>query len=220
MRTLRIALLGLCWLIGATQASAQEDVPTVAVFDLRATAIGRPDIKELATTFTDMLTTELAKSSAIRIITREELEAALTKNQFLLSGRVSDEEALRAGRIIGANYFVLGGVFFERGMARMDIRLVETETTRTHAAVKKTYKESELLTLVEEIASALTKDVKIPVIARGKAAEAPVSAVLAYSRGLDFEKRGKKDQAVAMYEKTLQLSPGYDDAQKALARVK
>ena len=221
MRTLRFALPQLLTLMLVPAALyAQTDKPTVAVFDIRATALGRPEVKELAATFTDMLTTELAKNPAIRIITRDELNAALTKANYMLSGRVSDEEAQRVGRILGAQYFVLGGVFFERGQARMDIRLVETETTKTHAALKEVYKEDQLLSLVESIAQALARDVKIPAIARTEDIKHPTAAILTYSRGLDFERRGKKAQAAQMYSKTLQLSPNHAEAQKALARVK
>jgi TolB-like protein len=220
LRTLRFALPGLIALALTPPVLKAQDKPTVAVFDIRATALGRPEVKELATTFTDMLTTELAKNPTIRIITRDELNAALTKANYMLSGRVSDEEAQRVGRIIGAQYFILGGVFFERGNARMDIRLVETETTKTHAALKEVYKEDQLLSLVEAIAKSLARDVKVPTVVRAEDVKYPTAAVLTYSRGLDFEKRGKKAQAAQMFNKTLQLSPNHAEARKALDRVK
>ena len=76
------------------------------------------------------------------------------------------------------------------------------------------------MSIVDQLVENFTRDLKVPAIARNTETAVPATAVLAYSRGLDFEKRGKRTQAAQMFEKTLQISPNYDDAQKALARVK
>lgn len=220
MRTLRTALLGLFALIAAPQLlCAQDDRPTVAVLRFNSFAVAR-DVKDLGPALVDMVTTELSKKQPIRIIDRAQVEDLLVKQKLLLSGRASDEEALRAGKLLGAQYIVTGGVLMDRTDARLDIRLVDVETGLTVRSFKEKGKQDDLLTLVEQLADNFTKDLKLPSKASLAAAEVPVSAVLAYSRGLDFEKRGKRTQAVQMYEKTLELSPSYEDAQKALARVK
>ena len=129
---------------------------------------------------------------------------------------------MRAGKLLGAQYIVTGSVVMDKVDARLDIRLVDVETSLTARSFKEKGKQDDLLTLVEKLADNFTNDLKLPsraILAEAEA-EVPAQAILAYSRGLDFEKRGKKRQAVAMYEKTLQLSPGHGDAQKALARVK
>lgn len=220
MRTLRIGLLGLFALsIIPRVAHAQDDKPTVAVLHFSSFALAR-DVADLGGALLDMVTTELAKKPSIRVIDRAQVEDLLTKQKLLVSGRVADAEAMRAGKLLGAQYIVSGGIVMDKTDARLDIRLVDVETGLTVRSFKEKGKQDDLLTLVEKLADNFTNDLKLPSRAALVAAEAPVSAVLAYSRGLDFEKRGKKDQAVAMYEQTLQLSPGYDDAQKALARVK
>jgi TolB-like protein len=182
-------------------------------------ALGR-DAKELGGALVDMVTTELAKKDGIRVIDRAQVEDLWTKQKLLVSGRVSDAEAMRAGKLLGAQYIVSGGVVMDKTDARLDIRLVEVETGLTVRSFKERGKQDDLLTLVEQLADNFTKDLKLPSKASVAAAAIPVSAVLAYSRGLDFEKRGKKAQAAQMYEKTLQIYAGYDDARKALARVK
>ena len=220
MRTLRIGLFGLFALISIVPAvHAQDDRPTVAVLHFSSFALAR-DAKDLGPALLDMVTTELSRKQSIRIIDRAQVEDLLTKQKLLVSGRVNDAEAMRAGKLLGAQYIVSGGVVMDKTDARLDIRLVDVETGLTVRSFKEKGKQDDLLTLVEKLADNFTTDLKLPGKAALAQAEVPVSAVLAYSRGLDFEKRGKKAQAAAMFEKTLQLSPSYEDAQKALARVK
>lgn len=220
MRTLRIGLMGLSALMTLTRVVyAQADKPTVAVLHFSSFSLTR-DVKDLGGALLDMVTTELSKKPAIRVIDRAQVEDLLTKQKLLVSGRVSDEEAMRAGKLLGAQYIVSGGVVMDKTDARLDIRLVDVETGLTVRSFKERGKQDDLLNLVELLADNFTKDLKLPSRASLAAAEMPVTAILAYSRGLDFEKRGKKAQAMQMYSETLQLSPSYEDAQKALARVK
>ena len=220
MRTLRIGLLGLfALLVIPRTVMAQDDKPTVAVLHFSSFALAR-DVTDLGAALLDMVTTELAKKNSIRVIDRAQVEDLLTKQKLLVSGRVADAEAMRAGKLLGAQYIVSGGVVMDKTDARLDIRLVDVETGLTVRSFKEKGKQDELLMLVEKLADNFTNDLSLPSKAALAQAEVPVQAVLAYSRGLDFEKRGKKQQAVAMYERTLQLSPGFGDAQKALARVK
>jgi TolB-like protein len=219
LRTLRIGLLGLFALIAIPPVYAQDDRPTVAVLHFSSFALAR-DARDLGPALLDMVTTELSRKQSIRIIDRAQVEDLLTKQKLLVSGRVSDAEAMRAGKLLGAQYIVSGGVVMDKTDARLDIRLVDVETGLTVRSFKEKGKQDDLLMLVEKLAENFTADLKLPGKAALAQAEAPVAAVLAYSRGLDFEKRGKKAQAAAMFEKTLQLSPSYEDAQKALARVR
>lgn len=220
MRTLRVGLLGLFALMTLPRAvCAQDDKPTVAVLHFSSFALAR-DVKDLGGALLDMVTTELSKKPMIRVIDRAQVEDLLTKQKLLVSGRVSDEDARRAGQLLGAQYIVSGGVVMDKTDARLDIRMVDVETGLTLRSFKERGKQDDLLNLVEQLADNFTKDLKLPSRASLAVAEIPVTAILAYSRGLDFEKRGKKAQAVQMFEQTLQLSPSYDDAQKALARVK
>jgi TolB-like protein len=220
LRTLRIGLSGLfALLVIPRTVLAQEDKPTVAVLHFSSFALSR-DVSDLGAALLDMVTTELAKKNSVRVIDRAQVEDLLMKQKLLVSGRVADAEAMRAGKLLGAQYIVSGGVVMDKTDARLDIRLVDVETGLTVRSFKEKGKQDELLTLVEKLADNFTNDLKLAGKAALAQAEVPVQAVLAYSRGLDFEKRGKKQQAVAMYEKTLKLSPGFGDAQKALARVK
>jgi hypothetical protein len=47
----------------------------------------------------------------------------------------------------------------------------------------------------------------------------PVAASLAYSRGLDYERRGQRGRAAEMYRHALEVFPQHPNAQAALDRV-
>ncbi|MGQ0814595.1 MAG: CsgG/HfaB family protein [Gemmatimonadota bacterium] len=221
MRTLRYGLLGLLALIAVPRVIyAQDDKPTVAVLHFNATALARGNISDVGSALLDMITTEFSKKQSVRVVDRSQVEDLLTKQKLLVSGRLSDEAAMRAGQLLGAQYIVYGGVFVERNVARLDIRITESETGKILRSFKQSGKEDNLIALVETLTDDFTKDLSLPAKAALAEAVVPVDAILTYSRGLDFEKRGKRAQAADMYEKSLQLSPSYEDAQKALARVK
>jgi TolB-like protein len=221
LRTLRNGLLGLCALMSiARAASAQDARPTIAVLHVDAVVIGQKNTQDMSTVLADMITTEMAKKPNVRVIDRLQMQDILTKKKLDVSGRLSDEDAMRAAKLLTADYFIIGSAAFVGPTVRMDLRISETETSVIHKTFKQSGKQEDLLAIVDQLVENFTTDLKVPVIAHNDVAEVPASAVLAYSRGLDFEKRGKKTQAAQMYEKTLQISPSYDEAQKALARVK
>ena len=221
MRTLGYALLGLVAVAAVPATSyAQEDAPTVAVLHFSSFSLTRSDTKDLGAALLDMVTTELGKKPIIRIVDRAQVEDLLTKQKLLVSGRLDDKEAMRVGQLLGAQYIVMGGVVMDRTDARLDIRLVDVETGLTVRTFKERGKQDDLLDLVEVLAENFTKDLKLPSKATVAEAKVPAAAVLAFSRGLDFEKRGKHSQAAEMYSKTLQISPHHGEAQKALDRVK
>ena len=221
LRTLRNALLGLLAIMAVPAiVVAQDDRPTVAVLHFSSFALTRGDTKDLGNALLDMVTTELGKKPVIRIVDRAQVEDLLTKQKLLVSGRLDEKEAMRVGQLLGAQYIVMGGVVMDKTDARLDIRLVDVETGLTVRTFKERGKQEALLDLVEVLADNFTKDLKLPSKAALAEAKVPVAAVLSFSRGLDFEKRGKHNQAVQMFSKTLQLSPDHSEAQKALDRVK
>jgi TolB-like protein len=199
---------------------AQADKPTVAVIQIDVASVGAKSSGDLSGALVDMITTELMKQQSIRVIDRAQVQDLLTKQKLLVSGRVSDEDAMRAGKLLGAQYIVTGSATFVGPQVRLDLRLTEAETGIIPRSFKQSGKQDDLLTIVDQLSADFTKDLKLPSRAQLAEAVIPVTAVLAYSRGLDFEKRGKKAQAAQTFQEALRLSPNYEDAQKALARVK
>jgi len=58
----------------------------------------------------DVFVTELVKSGRFRVIDRERLDALMREKNLSLSGDVDPATAVKAGKLLGVNYFLTGAV--------------------------------------------------------------------------------------------------------------
>ena len=203
----------------ATTASAQQ-APTVGVLDLGAFSVTLEDASAVGRGLAAMITTELAERPEVRIVDRQQIEEVLRRQQVSVGATgVSDDAAMQIGRLIGAHYIVTGNAALDPRRARLDLRLIDVETGGIVKSVKETGEREELLDLAERIADLLVTDLRLPERPAVVSVEVPVAASLAYSRGLDYERRGRRDRAAEMYRQALQLFPQHPNAQAALDRV-
>lgn len=220
MRTLRFAValfaLGLAPLSASAQQPAGAGEIRVAVFPMTGLIIG-DDNKALADAFRNMIMTELGLSGRFAVIERVEIDKLLESQVGAVSG-ISNEQAVQIGRMLGAQYAVTGAVTIAGAEARLDLRMVDTETTAT---VSEPFKEQlpkdQLLSLVNRIATEFSSNAKVT--ARVADVVVPPAVMLAYSRGLDYEARGEKQQAAEMFRSVLELFPQHPHARAALERV-
>lgn len=214
------ALTALAAPIAAQDASAQAAaVPTVAVLDFSGISLSPgEDAAAVGASLAGMITTELAERPEVRVVDRQRIQELIQRRQLNLSGRVDDAQAMRLGQLLGAQYIVVGQVTLDPKRARLDIRLLDVSTGAIERAAKEQGSRDEFLDIVDRIANAFTADLKLPVVA-GPAPAAPADAILAYSRGLDYERRGMRDRAAEMFRKALELFPRHAGAAEALERV-
>jgi curli biogenesis system outer membrane secretion channel CsgG len=64
-----------------------------------------------ASILADMLSSELWNSRKYEVIERMRIEPVLAEQGLSMSGRISDETAVRVGRLLGLNYVVIGVVY-------------------------------------------------------------------------------------------------------------
>lgn len=220
MRTLRFLASLFLIVFPATAAAQAKPVVAVLPFGFASTSSG-VDTEALGSALTDIVMAEFGKAANIALVERTLVEDILKKQKLLLSGRVSDEEAVRAGRLLQAQYVVAGSVLMIGKESQLSVRIVDVETSGHARNAGRRGKTDELLSVAEGLLREFTTDLNLPVRALAQAqVEIPAAATLAYSRGLDYEKRGRKQQAAAMYQKALELAPGHADAKAALDRVR
>lgn len=207
-------------LVLSAPAAAQEAVPTIAVLDFNAFSLTPgEDAAAVGRGLASMIATELATRPTVRIVDRQQVEALVRSRQLGLSGRVDEAQAVQLGQLLGAQYVVVGNVALEPSRARIDLRLLDVATGAIERADRRQGSRDEFLALVEAVADAFTKDLRLPAAVAPVDVAVPAPAALAYSRGLDYERRGAPDRAAAMYRRTLELFPGHAAAAAALARV-
>lgn len=202
-------------------AAAQEAaVPTIAVIDFSAFSLTPgEDVVPIGRGLAAMITTELAARPTVRVVDRQRVEELIRKRQLGLSGRIDEAQAVQLGQLLGAQYVVVGNVALEPKRARIDLRLLDVATGTIERADRRQGSRDDFLALVGEVADAFTRDLRLPVVAAAVEPAIPPTASLAYSRGLDYERRGDMARAAEMFRQALDLFPRHDDARTALARV-
>jgi TolB-like protein len=212
-------ILPLLLAVGLAAPLRAQDPPTVAVLDFEAFAVTLEDAAAVGRGLASMIATELATRPQVRVIERQAIEELIEKRQLVLSGRAGDQAALQLGQLLGAHYVVTGNVALERRQARLDIRILNVETGAVEHATKRTGSRDEFLAIVERLADDFTGGLRLAP-PRALALRTPALATVAYSRGLDYEKRGQADRAAEMYARALELHPPHADAAAALARIR
>ena len=214
-------ILAAATLLAATTAVAEaQQVPTVGVLDLGAFSVTLEDVSALGPVMANMITTELSERPEVRALDRAMIQELLQRHQVSVGATgAGDDAAIEIGRLIGANFVVTGGVTLEPGRARVDLRMIEVETSDIVRAIKENGPRDEMIALAERIADRLVTDLEMPERPAVVTVEIPVAASLAYSRGLDYERRGRRDRAAAMYRHALEVFPQHAQAQAALDRV-
>ena len=219
MRRFGILAAAALLAVAAPAVTAQE-VPTVAVIGIGAFSVTLEDATALGRGLEDMITTELSDRPEVRTVDRMAIEEVLRRQQVSVAATgISDDAAIQIGRLLGANFVVRGNAALDRRTARLDLRMIDVETSAVVKSVKESDDRENLLELTERIAELLVTDLELPERPATLAVEIPVAASLAYSRGLDYERRGRRDRAVEMYRRTLEVYPQHPHAQAALDRV-
>jgi TolB-like protein len=221
MRLLRFVVtpLLISMLPAAAAAQQRTDVPAVqlVVFPLSGFALGNAEQqREMAEAFRSLVMTELA-GMRVQLVERERLDGLLQAQNLSLTGAVSDDVALRIGQLLGARYAVAGSISADRNTARLDLRLFDVETGLTVHTWKDETRQDRVLSLANRVATefagrAVLTPHALPV-------QIPAAASLAYSQGLDFERRGRRQDAARMYSRVLELFPQHPHARAALQRV-
>jgi curli biogenesis system outer membrane secretion channel CsgG len=135
------AVVGTAALVGA----APSDKPRIAVLEFKNKADNQWWYHGGAAAAQDVFVTELVKSGKFRVIDREQLAALMQEKGLALSGDLDPSTAVRAGKLIGCQYFLTGAVTEfgntkvgghgfgvsagkNKFVAAMNARIIDTET--------------------------------------------------------------------------------------------
>ena len=203
------------------QDESQEDLPTVAVLDFTGFMLGQGgQSMPLGKAVSAMLITELSDREGLRVIERSRLQDILQEQRLALSGRVDEGTAVQVGKLVGAQYIIHGAVTAIAGQMRMDMQAVDVETSEILEVQKLSDTTDALLEMVVQMADLFDSKLDLaPPSERPDIAPIPVMATVAFSRGVDYEDKGEREQAVEQYRRALELYPDYKGATQALTRL-
>ncbi len=208
----------------ATIDPRQFGPTTVGVTPFRVTA---PDttLQVLGYGLADLLITDLARSSQLRVVDRLRTDAVLRELALVGAGRVDSADAPRAGRILGARRLVLGSLTSDgRTPARIDGRVGDVVTGRITATTPSRAPLDAILDAEKNLAFRLfeTLGVRLTPAEQVLVEQRPtksLAALLAYSRGVRDEALRDWRSAKTRYQAAVQLDANFTVAQQRLILV-
>ncbi len=172
-----------------------------------------------------MMTTELSKIEALKIIERTDLETVIKELGLSMSGMVDESSLQEAGKLLGADLLMLG-TFNNSfgGKIRIDARLVKVETGENLKAEEVTGKTKHLFKLVSKLSFKIADELDISLSGKEKknlkkSENEDFNALMYFSKGLEAEDEGNYEKARDMYKKALKENKDYKSARKRFEAV-
>lgn len=190
-----------------------------------ANATGRPEAQWLSSALSEMLTSELAASDAVRAVPGEVVAQARQDLKLALSSALGAETLQRLHRILGADLVLLGSFTAQGGAAaplRVDLRLQATDGSYTRPfSIEGS--EATIFALVREAGASLRRELGIPDLAATAtpalevAHPASPEAVRLYADGLEALRSFEPGRARDLLERAIATDPEFPLARAALA---
>ena len=223
-----VTVLSLLPMVVGAQQRSQDTRPGIAVLPFSnggSYGQAKEDYDALQRGIAGMMISELARNPAARVVEREQIQQLIGEQNLGAQGRVDSATVARIGKITGARYMVMGTFVDFYGDFRIDVRLVNSETSEIVKTESDKVQRDHLFDLIRTISERLMKDVNLPQLERRASDQRmdrriPTEALTYYSRALLYQDRGQKDKAVEMYTHALQIFPEYAEAQEGLQRAK
>ncbi len=225
-RILTSGLVGLMILpgFGQAQTPAHDDRPGVAV--MRFTNGGSygespQDFAALEVGLQQMLLTELAQHSGLRIVDRGILGDVMAEQDLGTSGRIETGTAPEVGKLVGARFMITGAFTDTDGNFRIDARIVDVETGRVIHSLDVQDDRENLYDLLVELASGVIADVELPPLPAAvrderAARHVPLEAVTLFATAQALEDEGETEQAMELYRTLASRFPDLVEAKEAL----
>jgi len=203
----------------ATVGRAAAEPATVAVmyFDYDGKDA---DLAMLRKGLAQMLISDLVATPAIRVVERDRLQEILGELKLQATSKIDAASAVKAGKLLGARYLVVGGYFDVLKQFRADARVVDVETGKVMFSSGATGKPDDFLTLEQKLAGELNTyfatsipPVKAPVRAPAPPARLKASTVIAYGKALDALDAGDKKLAQQRLATVVKDQPDFRLAQ-------
>ncbi len=190
----------------APPPDAEPGIHTLAVGPMTNGSPALPgmpyDMERFAAGLTQMVISDLSPATSLRIVDRQRLNVLRQEIALSNSGVADPDQAVRAGRLLGAQSYLFGNVTWVPGnIVRIDLRLVETETGRILLAAKKEAKVkngSDLLKLEAAVVTLLAERLDRAAIDAG----AGKGSVLKASERALKARKAQRDEAMKLLELT------------------
>src|SRR5436190_12750314 len=128
----RLMLAAAAPIAVSSPVRAQEQKPVVAVlyFDNNSIGKDRADYDGLGKGIADLLITDMASNSRVRVVEREKVQKVLEEQNLVKAGSIDQNTAVKLGKILGAQYMITGGFLSDgRGNMVLTSRAINVQTS-------------------------------------------------------------------------------------------
>ena len=220
----------------AARTKKRTKAPTIAVLYFDYSGID-PELGALRKGLASMLINDLAQFEGVRVVERSRLQEILTELKLNRSRRIDRRSAVKIGKIVGAQYIVLGHYIYLRKKLVIEARLLDTATTvYTKVGARAQGTAETFLQVQAAVSAALRKQLRrlLPTLAktgwkRRKSArkakrfrrpkKLTLRTAVKYGQALDAKDRGKTKLARVNLRRVLKKAPGFGLAQRDLDRL-
>jgi len=143
---------------------AQDNRPVVVVFTFTNSSVGsaRSEFDGVSTGLQDLLITDLASNTKIRLVDRAHLNEVLTEQKLAKDGQIDPTTAVRLGKILGAQYAVTGGFMSDgHGSLILTGRTIDIETTQITNPTKISGKADNVLAALTELSTKVSSNMNL-----------------------------------------------------------
>jgi TolB-like protein len=200
--------------------------PTLGVLDFDNNSLAdRQRLEPLRQGLAQMFSSELSQLQALRLVERASLHRVMEEMKLAQAGMIDDKTAQQVGKLVGAQYLLLGGfVYLSKDKLRVDARVVEVETGRALKAGEATGKESQLFDMVKALNKKLVKELALRLSASETAKldnlkNVKFSAVMLYSQAVAYEDAGDLNNARKKYLEAIKDDPNFTQAKQRLTAL-
>lgn len=169
----------------------------------------------------DLLAATLSQRQELRVVERERLNAILEEQALSLSMVAEPKNAVKVGRLLGADKIVVGGVMILNKKLVVTAQVVDVSSATVIAARTLKGKPDELLELCTRLAADLGKalgvKIKVQPVAAKDAEKSPMAS-LHFMRGLGLYHAGNFDRGAMELMICIDLDPGHPTARYWLAQ--
>lgn len=189
---------------------------TVAVLEFEDHGIGQTVATQgLGRTLADRISEQLSGRPDLRLIDRESLQKILEELSIASLDIADRESQLRLGKLLGAQYLIMGGYTSLAGGLRIDGRIVEVERGIAEgSALEGRAAERAIL---EKNFSKQISDLVISKV--GATHASPKSSHDFFLQGLALEQSNNNQKALEMYQKALAIDARHQEARERMENL-
>ena len=203
--------------VASAPASGQESDsrPGIAVLPFDVAQLPPAVLAEsgLNFVFSNMLLTELNANPAFRIVDRRALLEVMREFDLVGSANVDVRTQAELGRRVFARYMVGGNYFDDRGDLRLDVRVINVETTEIVLTAR--VRGDDVSELIFNLAEEVADGVELPPLpdavreARRSQPRTSAEQIELYGLALRTEAAGDKDGALKLLARGIERWPDY-----------